>query len=93
MSDYLEITNLINKLDKCQFVINLNSADEKEAVRLAHAIFDIKKSINIISNKLEKLNDIHDSDILENILFDIREELRHIIYHVKDSHFFNCLIE
>jgi hypothetical protein len=91
--NYLEIKNLVDKLDKCPLIIKLNSQDEKEAVRLANAIFDIKESISIMNNKLEKLNDTYDSDMLEDILFDIREELRHVLYHVKDSHFFNCLIE
>ena len=60
---------------------------QEELDAYIHALVDIKESINKIYNiYLENIlqNELN-KDVILNNLWDIREEFRHIEYHIKDA--------
>jgi hypothetical protein len=86
--------SLIAILRKSKKVNSLDSDNEMEAVRLAHAILDMSDSFKAISEQLiPKLtsNEITSEEI-EEILLDIGEELRHVVYHIKDTRFYDYIV-
>jgi hypothetical protein len=94
MENYIDkykcLVNNFRKLDK---INSYDSDKEKESDTLANAILDIAESSSLIVNELvPKLtaNDISESQI-EDILHEIGEEFRHILYHIKDSKYYGYL--
>jgi hypothetical protein len=74
--------------------VNLNdNGEELEAYTIAHALLDIEKSANVLSNNF--IPKLLDNEITENelneILIDIGDVFRHIIYHIKDSKYYDYL--
>ena len=65
--------------------------DEPET--LAHAFSDIEESVRkFLEVQLPKLADSSNrGEQLEDILLDISEECRHILYHLHDPEFFRVL--
>lgn len=58
-----------------------------------HALADIKESIDKIYNiYVPSLLENKDVEILEEAIWDIREEFRHIDYHIKDADLTNISI-
>lgn len=92
--DYTEkLGKLIKNLEKSSKVNSYDSENEKESVRLAHAIIDMSESFKeILENLSPKLisNNVTEEEV-EDILLGIGEELRHIIYHIKDPKFYEYL--
>ena len=64
---------------------NLLNANKTEA--LVYGLEEIKNSIDIIYDKIipELINENLSKDQILNLLWEIREEFRHIDYHIKDS--------
>ena len=93
MNYIVKLETLIKNLEKSQRVNSCDSNDEKESVRLAHAIIDMSESFKVILETLEpKLSSSNvTEEEIEDTLFDIGEELRHIIYHIKDPKFYEYL--
>ena len=91
---YSERLNILaNNLRKSEKINSFDSAKEKEADTLAHSFLDIQESCNVLTSELfPKLmsSNISESEI-EELLFDIGEELRHIKYHIKDPRFYEYL--
>jgi len=80
-------------LAKSQKVNALNTLEENQAATLAHAFLDMEESFNVILNELLpkfKNADLDGKDV-DDILLDIGEELRHILYHVHDPKYFDYL--
>ena len=90
MRDYIKIYNLLKNNKK---VIAFNNKDGEEADRIAHSLVDIEESFNEIYKKyfplLEK-NNLTESEV-NDILLDIGEEFRHILYHLNDMKYFAYL--
>lgn len=61
--------------------------DDERAGTLAHALLDIDSSINtVFSSLVPKLLDITTSEEeIKETLWDIRDEFRHIEYHIDDA--------
>ena len=86
---------LAENLEKCKKVVDLNHDEERESWTMAHAFADLEGSFRrILDAYLPKLmapevagEDVHD------VLLDIGEELRHILYHIKDTRFFAYIDE
>jgi hypothetical protein len=87
------LDKLINNLQKSSQVNSHDIVNEKESVRLAHAIIDLSESFKeILENLAPKLNtdNIEEKEV-EDILLNIGEELRHILYHIKDCRYYDYI--
>lgn len=88
------IKALANIFAMCEQVTRYDTATEKEAWTLAHALNDIEESfIKIFAEKLPLLmtSSVLTSAAINDVLLDIGEELRHILYHVNDPAFYRYL--
>lgn len=86
---------LAQNLRKSEKVNSLDSKEEKESESLAYSILDIEESCKTLLNNLFpklELTSISEDEINE-LLFDIGEELRHILYHINDPKFYDYLKE
>lgn len=94
LEDYTAIKRLAEKLQKYECVSKLDSDDEPEACRLAQSLSDLEQSFQeIINNCLPALLKADNEEAIHDALLDIGEELRHILYHIKDPKFFTYLLE
>ncbi len=89
-----EINALAEKLQKYECVSKLDSDNDPEAWRLAHSLIDPEESFKeILDNSLPALRKASSEEEIHDALLDIGEELRHILYHIKDPKFFSYLFE
>ncbi len=80
-------------LSKSQKVNSYNDDKEKESNVLAHSLLDIEESSKeIINSLLPKLisNNLSEEEI-DDVLFDLGEELRHILHHINSPKFYEYL--
>ncbi|MFQ5705687.1 MAG: hypothetical protein ACE5HV_17745 [Acidobacteriota bacterium] len=87
------LTALAERLSKCPAVSRLDTEEEREAWTLAHAFSDLEESFRkFLIEHLPRLSDanLEDSEI-EGLLLEIGEELRHVLYHIRDPRFFRYL--
>ncbi|MCP5468592.1 MAG: hypothetical protein H7A32_04920 [Deltaproteobacteria bacterium] len=89
------LKGIADNLRKSAKVNSFNQVEELESDTLAHSFLDIDESCRTLLNdlfpKLES-TDLSEKEI-DELLFDIGEELRHILYHIKDPKFYNYLKE
>jgi hypothetical protein len=87
------VNKLANRLSKCDKVNIYDDEVHKECGTLAHAFCDLESSFRLFLDvHLPKLmSDNLDSDTTWNVLHDIGEEFRHILYHIKDPKYYNYL--
>jgi len=90
-----KIKMLAQNLRKSEKVNSFDSLEERESETLAHSILDIEESCKTLLNNLfPKLEPTTLSqDEINELLFDIGEELRHILYHINDPKFYDYLKE
>lgn len=86
---------LAENLEKSQSVVKFNYGQDREAWILAHAFADLEQSFRkVLDEYFPKLMAPEiKSENVHDLLLDIGEELRHIMYHIKDSRFFDYLNE
>ncbi len=84
---------LARVLSTCARVNRYDQESEPEAWTLALAFRDIEESTAKIYNEFipRLLTAEHSSDEIYNILINIGEELRHVLYHIRDPQFFRYL--
>jgi hypothetical protein len=65
----------------------------EEASTLAHAFLDLEESLRLfLDEQLPKLSDPSvQGEQLEDLLLEIREEFRHVLYHLHDPVFFRAM--
>lgn len=87
------VEKLAEILSHSKDVTKYDDADNKEAWTIAQGFSDIEESFQRLLNLLPKLLDdkITDSEI-NDLLLDIGEEFRHILYHIKDMRYYDYLI-
>jgi len=86
---------LVEKLSSLKEVRRHDDEDNDEAWVLAHAFADLEESSRrFLDVQLPKLveEDLTEEELLD-VLFDIGEELRHILYHIRDPRFYRYLSE
>lgn len=94
LEDKKKVKSLAEKLNRFNLISKYDSNGEQEAWRLVHSLSDLEQSFReIIDILLPNLCETKDEETCNNILLDIGEELRHILYHIKDPQFFRFLIE
>ncbi|HEU5259118.1 MAG TPA: hypothetical protein VFU28_24190 [Vicinamibacterales bacterium] len=88
-----ELRELAERLNTCDQVKRYDTAEEKQAWTLAHNLLDLAESCQaLLSDLLPKLREGEpDSDRLNTVLLEIGEELRHVLYHIRDSEFYAYL--
>ena len=88
-----DVKSLANLLAKCPEVQALDCGEEKEAWTLAHSFSDIEESLlALLERQLPRLVDqqLEPSEVYD-LLLEIGEELRHILYHIKNPKFYKYL--
>jgi hypothetical protein len=90
-----QVNHLAKILAKSLKVNKYDDKEYKESWTLAHSFNDIEESIKKILNELlPKLRSIEIQETqINDLLLDIGEEFRHIIYHIKDPKFFKYLFD
>jgi hypothetical protein len=93
---YIEKLKAITRnLEKCERITRYSTNDENQADTLANALIDIEQSLKkIIDEDIPKLylNDLNEEDV-DDLILDIGEELKHLLYHIKDSKVYNYLFD
>lgn len=89
----LELKVLAEVLSRCEQVTRYDTPTEKQAWTLAHTLLDLAESFRaFLDHQLPRLRDERlTSDDLYETLLEIGEELRHIVYHVRDPEFYGYL--
>src|SRR5260370_3005136 len=83
LADVLAASNAVRRLDR---------KDEPGAWRVAYALTEINESAaNLMKELMPKLAKATDGASVDAALNEIGEQLRHVLYHVKDSGFFDYL--
>jgi len=93
LNDVNAIKELANRLSKCYAVSKFDKKGHSEAWTLAHALSDLEQSFRrILDVQLMRLSgeELNESEI-NDLLLEIGEELRHILYHIRDSEFYKYL--
>ena len=93
LRDQAAIKRLADLLSNCPEVTKYDQGEEQEAGVLAHSFGDLEDSFRTFLNEqLPKLIDEHTSPAeLYDVLLEIGEEFRHILYHIGDSKFYRYL--
>lgn len=84
------IENLRERLARCPLVAKYG---EEESGTLVHAFLDLEESFRkFLDEQLPKLADPSvQGEQLEDLLLDVQQEFRHILYHLHDPQFFRLL--
>jgi hypothetical protein len=84
------LDNLRERLASCPVLVRFGS---EEAGTLVHAFSDLEESLRVfLDEQLPKLADPSvQGEQLEDLLLDIREEFRHVLYHLHDPEFFRAM--
>ena len=91
----VNIVELQKKLEKYEFLGKYDKDDKVEADTLAHAFSDLEESFRVFLDELLprlKEQDL-DEEGLNDLLLDIGEEFRHILYHIQDPSFYQYLYD
>lgn len=87
-----KIILMAENLRKSDKVNSFDNNNEREADRIANSIVDMEESFKTINELTPKLlSEELSEEKINDILLDIGEELRHILYHIKDAKFYGYL--
>ncbi len=81
---------LFRTLDKVDEVAEFGSLKEPEARTLAYSLVEIAEGCERVAEQLDALTDSEPGNALGH-LEEVREELRHILYHIQDSRFLRVI--
>lgn len=88
------VKKLAKQLEKLKKIQVLGSEGEPGYWKLAFTLTEIEGSVaNFLNELLPKLLKEQSEEELDNTLLEIGEEFRHIIYHLKDSDYYNYLFD
>ena len=93
LEDPEKVKQLADQLGECPEVQALDEGEEKEAWTLAHSFSDIEEScLAFLEGQLPRLLEgkLEASEVYD-LLLDIGEEFRHILYHIHDPKFYRYL--
>ena len=93
LADQAEVKKLADRLSKCPEVSKHDRDLETEAEVLAHAFGDLEESFRTFLNEQLPglLDDRKTPAEVFDILIEIGEEFRHILYHIHDPKFYRYL--
>jgi hypothetical protein len=88
-----ELTALAERLNLCEQVTRFDTAAEQQASKLAYNFLDLAESFRTFLN--EQLPRIRDERLtcaeIDEVLGDIGEEFRHILWHIHNAEFYAYL--
>ena len=86
---------LERRLADCAAVKKLSSENWDEASTLVHSLADLEESFEKYASELlpRLLAAGSDQDAIQDVLGDIADELRHVLYHIQDPKFFRHLMD
>lgn len=89
----VELKALAERLNRCEQVTRYDTATEKQAWTLAHNFLDLAESFRaFLDEQLPRLRDESLSCAeLDDVLTDIGEEFRHILWHILNAEFYAYL--
>jgi hypothetical protein len=93
LKDVSDWRRLAERLSRVPQVSSLDSDNEKEAETLTHAFADLEASFRVfLDEQLPRLlaREAKAEDI-NDILIEIGEEFRHILYHIRDPKYYRYL--
>jgi hypothetical protein len=92
-NEALKYVTLSRTLRKSQKVNSYDTAQQREADTLAHAFIDMQEAFAEIADKYlpQLFREDLDEQQINDILLDIGEELRHILYHIYAPRFYTYL--
>jgi hypothetical protein len=94
LEDTKSVKHLAEKLNQFNSISKFDSENESEAWTLAHSLSDLERSFReVLDNYLPALCQADAEENINDILLDIGEEFRHILYHINDPKFFRYLVE
>jgi hypothetical protein len=93
LRDQTAVKRLAERLSQCPEVTKYDQGEEKEAGVLAHSFGDLEESFRTFLNEqLPRLMDEQATAAeLCDVLLEIGEEFRHILYHIHDPKFYQYL--
>lgn len=98
MNRILKDSNLINtlalNLSRSEKVNSFNGEGIEECGQIAHSLSDMESSMFEVYEKLlpKLLHENITPDKIEDVLFDIAEELRHVLYHIKTPRYWKHIV-
>jgi hypothetical protein len=91
-----DINALSRKIAECEQIknyITTSGKEDPENCVIAYSLSEIEEACQkIFPEMMRRLQRAQTSEETFCALSDIREELRHVVYHIKDSKFFNLII-
>jgi hypothetical protein len=95
LADQTAWQTLERRLSDCSAVKKFSTSDWDEANALAHSLADLEESFERYTRELlpRLLASGADQDSVTDVLAEIAEELRHVLYHVQDPKFFRHLTD
>jgi hypothetical protein len=89
----VDLKALAECLNRCEQVARYDTSGEKQAWVLAHSLLDLAGSFKtFLDDQLPRLRDTRLScEQLHDVLIDVGEEFRHILYHLREPEFFAYL--
>ena len=89
------ITGLAKRLGECPEITRYNSGEHKEAWSLADGFSDLEEAFRaFLDEHLPKIADPHiRGEALVDVLQDVGEEFRTILWHIQESKFYGYLHE
>lgn len=90
---YIEKLRVITRnLEKCERVVKHSTNEENQADTLANTLIDVEEALKKINEQIPKLylHDLTDNEV-DDLILEIGEELRHILYHVNDTPVYDYL--
>ena len=93
LREVADLKALAERLAQCKEVTRFDAGEECEAWTLAHAFADLEESLRtFLEEQLPRLMDRQlEASEIHDLLLDIGEEFRHILYHIKDPKFYRYL--
>lgn len=88
-----QLKQIADRLDACPQVKRYDTPEEKQAWTLAHSFIDLAESFGkFLNEQLPRLKDEGLSgEQINEVLLEIGEEFRHILYHLRDPEFYAYL--
>jgi hypothetical protein len=94
LSDIHKVKSLVKTLETSPIVRRFDIPGEPQAWVLAHALRDMEASmLRVVEQQLPRLLDLNDAAAIDDALHELGEELRHILFHVRETRFFGYLEE
>lgn len=88
-----EIQRLAQVFATSDTVRKLDTKDEPGSWRLAYALVEIRHSLARLETlMMSTLDAANEANYVDDCLHEIGEELRHVLYHVRDSGYFDYLL-